>query len=536
MKLLFLMFLGITALNATPSKRFTQIEEHQGVRIIGGQTAHTLQFPYAAAIYVQTPTLKHFCSGTLLSNQWILTAGQCVDGAILFQIFLGSISLKTNDPGQIEVATSNFVLHPEYNPMTLQNDIGLIELRMPITFTDYIRPIDRLPLSALPDYVTVSTFGWGQTSDEDAGLSNDLQWVNVVTIHNTECKLTYGNQITEKMVCVDGNFNEGLCYGDIGSSLIQYYSTGHAIPVGIASFFSSNGCESTDPSGFTRTYPYNDWIRNVTGFNLFDYCCRLVFTEVTMKLILIFILFTSIKMTRTDISSRIIGGFPATIHQYPFAAAIDVHTSSSKHFCGGSLYTNQFILTAGQCVNGAILFTVYLGSANRSDPNIQTVAASEYILHPDYNPQTLDNDIGLIKLRMPVTFTDSIKSINYLAIEPLLQAHKVRAIGWGQTSDESAQYSDVLQYVYVAPITNDNCKEVYGSQITDNMVCVEGNYNEGACHGDTGSPLIDIFNIYYTVHVGIASFVSGNGCESTDPSGYTRTYNYVDWIKNVTTI
>ncbi|XP_064212796.1 brachyurin [Tribolium castaneum] len=260
-----------------------------------------------------------------------------------------------------------------------------------------------------------------------------------------------------------------------------------------------------------------------------------------MKLLILFFTFiTTITMMRTgkitDRNLRIIGGSPATIHQYPFAAAIDVHTSSSKHFCGGSLYTNQFILTAGQCVDGAILFTIYLGSANRSDPNIQTVAASDYILHPDYNPQTLDNDIGLIKLRMPVTFTDSIKSINYLALEPLLQAHKVRAIGWGQTSDENAQYSDVLQYVYVAPIKNDYCKEIYGSQITDNMVCVEGNYNEGACHGDTGSPLIDVYSIYYTVHVGIASFVSGNGCESTDPSGYTRTYNYVDWIKNVTSI
>ncbi|EFA04540.1 serine protease H101 [Tribolium castaneum] len=266
MKVLLLLFLCISALNAIPYK--SSKNQFPGLRIIGGQTAHTLQFPYAAAIYVQTPTLKHFCSGTLLSRQWILTAGQCVDGAILFQIFLGSISLKTNDPGQIEVATSNFVLHPDYNPMTLENDIGLIELRMPITFTDYIQPVDRLPLSALPDYVTVSTFGWGQTSDDDAGLSNDLQWVNVVTIHNTECKLTYGNQITDKMVCVDGNYNEGLCYGDIGSSLIQYYSTGHAIPVGVASFFSSNGCESTDPSGFTRTYPYNDWIRNVTGLDL----------------------------------------------------------------------------------------------------------------------------------------------------------------------------------------------------------------------------------------------------------------------------
>lgn len=52
--------------------------------------------------------------------------------------------------------------------------------------------------------------------------------------------------------------------------------------------------------------------------------------------------------------------------------------------------------------------------------------------------------------------------------------------------------------------------------------------------GDTGSPLIDIYAQYHEVHVGISSFVSGNGCESTDPSGYTRTLPYVNWIKNMT--
>jgi hypothetical protein len=35
-------------------------------------------------------------------------------------------------------------------------------------------------------------------------------------------------------------------------------------------------------------------------------------------------------------------------------------------------------------------------------------------------------------------------------------------------------------------------------------------------------------------HVGVSSFFSGNGCETTDPSGYTRTYPYIDWIKSVT--
>jgi secreted trypsin-like serine protease len=51
-----------------------------GNRIIGGQPARVSQFQYAAAITVQTSNSRFFCGGTLINQEWILTAGQCVDG------------------------------------------------------------------------------------------------------------------------------------------------------------------------------------------------------------------------------------------------------------------------------------------------------------------------------------------------------------------------------------------------------------------------------------------------------------------------
>ena len=47
--------------------------------------------------------------------------------------------------------------------------------------------------------------------------------------------------------------------------MINVVSMGNAQLVGVASFVSGNGCESTDPSGYTRVYPYVGWIKNVTG-------------------------------------------------------------------------------------------------------------------------------------------------------------------------------------------------------------------------------------------------------------------------------
>ncbi|XP_063913220.1 chymotrypsin BI-like [Zophobas morio] len=135
-------------------------------RIIGGQVARAGQFPFSAAIYKTTSDGNYFCGGALYTNQWIITAGQCVDGAILFTIYLGTISLQTLGSGSIRLATEEYVLHPEFNPLTLENDIGLIRLRMPVERTDYVQPMTNLPSSNVPVGANyLQAMGWGQTSD-----------------------------------------------------------------------------------------------------------------------------------------------------------------------------------------------------------------------------------------------------------------------------------------------------------------------------------------------------------------------------------
>lgn len=44
-----------------------------------------------------------------------------------------------------------------------------------------------------------------------AGLVDQLNYVYLTTLSNEECRLAFGNQVNEKMVCVDGNYNEGTC-------------------------------------------------------------------------------------------------------------------------------------------------------------------------------------------------------------------------------------------------------------------------------------------------------------------------------------
>jgi secreted trypsin-like serine protease len=119
-------------------------------RIIGGQEAYAGQFPYMAAIYKSTSDGTFFCSGALINNQWILTSAYCVDEAVLFSIDLGALNLKANEPNRQRFATDIYVVHPDYNPTTLENDIGLIQLRMPIGFTS--KSLSLLVLNRYPDF------------------------------------------------------------------------------------------------------------------------------------------------------------------------------------------------------------------------------------------------------------------------------------------------------------------------------------------------------------------------------------------------
>nr|XP_008199316.2 PREDICTED: brachyurin-like [Tribolium castaneum] len=201
-----------------------------------------------------------------MNNQWILTSGYCVDGAVLFTIYLGAHNLKANDPNVQKFATDTFVLHPNYNLDTLENDIGVIKLRLPVTFTDYIKPIDFLPsYDLLPNMGGIMNLGWGQLNDETAGITDELHYVYLIPISNEECQLSFGSQILDTMVCAGGNFNEGFWKGDSGTPLVRYSNGPRTTHVGVASFISKNGCDTPEPSGYTRTYPFVDWIRNVTN-------------------------------------------------------------------------------------------------------------------------------------------------------------------------------------------------------------------------------------------------------------------------------
>merc|ERR1711973_972235 len=190
-------------------------------KIVGGEEAEPNQWPWIVALFVDD---AWFCGGSIISENWVMTAAHCVDGALSF-------------------------------------DIALIELPSPITFNDYIKP-SCLPAPGDEADVgdMVSVIGWGRPSDSASGISPVLRMVHDIPVmSNRECNSYYGI-VKDGVVCIDTTGGRGSCNGDSGGPLIDEVSSGKWNQVGVVSFGSTAGCEVGAPAGFTRTEYYLDWI------------------------------------------------------------------------------------------------------------------------------------------------------------------------------------------------------------------------------------------------------------------------------------
>merc|ERR1712198_182027 len=238
-------------------------------RIVGGFEAQENQWPWEVALFIDD---AWFCGGSLISENYVLTAAHCVDGASYFDILVGAHNVReSSEPNRVEITSFNGWYHPQWDPNTLSNDIALIELPSPIEFNDYIKPscLPSVGDTADPNELVTAT-GWGKPSDNAGGIPPVLRMVeDLPIITNSECNAIYGI-VGDGVVCIDTTGGKGTCNGDSGGPLNMKFDVKDGAAgqkwkqIGVVSFGASAGCEVGYPAGFSRTEYYRDWLCSET--------------------------------------------------------------------------------------------------------------------------------------------------------------------------------------------------------------------------------------------------------------------------------
>ncbi|KAM6178247.1 coagulation factor X [Rhynchocyon petersi] len=247
----------------------------------------------------------------------------------------------------------------------------------------------------------------------------------------------------------------------------------------------------------------------------------------------------NINQTRSDSNSpnskdfiRIVGGTNCKEGECPWQALLI--NEDNEGFCGGTILSEYYILTAAHCLHQAKRFKVRVGDRNTAEEegNEMVHDVEMIIKHNRFDLETYDFDIAVIRLKTPILFRMNVAPAclpekNWA--ESTLMTQKTGIIsGFGRTH-EKGRPSTVLKMLEVPYVDRNTCKLSSGFTITQNMFCAGYSTKpEDACQGDSGGPHVTRFRDTYFV-TGIVSW--GEGCARKGKFGvYTKITSFLKWI------